>query len=61
MSGFLDPARDWANDRGPFETQAETRMKKLACLLLLLLLAGCIPIGLKSSSLPFQSLVAPIA
>jgi hypothetical protein len=36
-------------------------MKKLVCLLLLLLLAGCIPIGLKSSSLPFQSFVAPIA
>jgi hypothetical protein len=36
-------------------------MKKLVCLLLLLLLAGCIPIGLKSSSLPFQSFVTPIS
>jgi len=27
--------------------------------MLVLLLAGCIPIGLKSSSLPFASIVAP--
>jgi hypothetical protein len=37
-------------------------LKKLVCLVLVLLLAGCIPIGLKSSSLPggdwFRAVVA---
>ena len=38
-------------------------MKKLVCLSLALMLAGCIPIGLKSSSLPFTSsaAMAPVA
>jgi hypothetical protein len=38
-------------------------LKKLVCLFLVLLLAGCIPIGLKSSSLPFTAsvTVAPAA
>ena len=35
-------------------------MKKLLCLILVLLLAGCIPIGLKSSSLPLASTTAPV-
>ena len=30
-------------------------MKKLVCLVLVLLLAGCIPIGLKSSTLPLAT------
>jgi hypothetical protein len=38
-------------------------LKKLVCLSLILLLAGCIPIGLKSSNLPFTSGIAtaPVA
>jgi hypothetical protein len=32
-------------------------LKKLVCLSLVLLLAGCIPIGLKSSSIPYASTV----
>lgn len=36
-------------------------MKKFVCLLLVLLLAGCIPIGIKSSNLPFASIRATLA
>jgi len=38
-----------------------TTLRKLLCVMLVLLLAGCIPIGLKSSSLPLASLLAPVA
>ena len=38
-----------------------TNLKKLLCLILVLLLAGCIPIGLKTSSLPYASLAASVA
>ena len=35
-------------------------MKKLVCLSLMLLLVGCIPIGLKSSSLPYVAAAAQV-
>jgi hypothetical protein len=35
-------------------------LKKLVCLVLVLLLAGCIPIGLKTSTLPFASTGATV-
>jgi len=38
-----------------------TQLKKLVCLMLVLLLAGCIPIGFKSSNLPFATIAAPVA
>ena len=38
-----------------------TRLKKLICVILVLLLAGCIPIGLKTTSLPYASLAARVA
>ena len=44
-------------------TPREIQLKTLVCLSLVLLLAGCIPIGLKSSNLPLTSSVqvAPVA
>jgi hypothetical protein len=35
-------------------------LKKLLCVTLVLLLAGCIPIGLKSSSLPFAPFLVTV-
>lgn len=36
-------------------------MKLLVCMAVALMLTGCIPIGLKSSSLPFASIAAWVA
>jgi len=46
-----------------YHVRAGKQLKKLICLSLALILAGCIPIGLKSSSLPFTSSIAtaPVA
>jgi hypothetical protein len=54
---LLDRGPDWANDRRIINILAGTTLKKLVCLSVILLLVGCIPIGLKSSSLPFASIV----
>jgi hypothetical protein len=59
--GVLDPTRISANDRLSRTKNVGTTLKKLLCVILVLLLAGCIPIGLKTSSLPYASLGAWIA
>jgi hypothetical protein len=47
--------RDWANDTYLTKVHPGTTLKILTCLVLTLLLAGCIPIGVKSSNLPLAS------
>jgi hypothetical protein len=48
ISGTLTPRRDASRHRDP-------PLKKLACLLLLLALAGCIPIGARVSNMYTQA------
>jgi len=51
--------RTFKRTMGLYDLQAGTQLKTLVCLTLVLFIAGCIPIGLKSSSLPYASVTAP--
>jgi len=56
----LDRRHVCANDAGLANPVATTPMKKLICLALLLLVAGCIPIGIRGQNLFAAPAAAPM-